>query len=122
MESGTAVKNKELTLTLDELITHYEMSNLADGKSPSIVKWYDDILKAFSKYRKANKQSCSISDFNVDTVRDYVLYLRKKPKFQGHPYTPQQTEPVSMSTVRGHLLGVEGPDHQGWSRPRDTGA
>lgn len=107
MKAGTAVKNKELTKSIDELITHYEMGNIADGKSPSTVRWYNDILRSFCKYRKAKNQSCDILDFNIDTVRDYILYLREKPKFLGHPYTPQQSELVSTNTVRCHIRGFK---------------
>ena len=42
---------------------------------------------------------------NIDTklLREYVLYLLKKTKYENHPYTPAKTEPLSAATVHGHV-------------------
>jgi len=102
-----ATKNKKLALTISELASRYNHSNLADGKSPKTVKWYDEILRLFCMYVKVNPQSEDISLFNIDLVRDYILYLRHKPKFQGHPYTPEQSELLSPKTVQCHVRALK---------------
>jgi len=93
--------------TLTELTNHYELSNYADGKSPKTIRWYSDILKSYIKYRKENGYPYDLSSFNIDSVREYILYLRHKPKFAGHPFTPEQSEAVSTQTVRGHVRGLK---------------
>ena len=45
--------------------------------------------------------------FNIDSVRDYILYLRNRPKFQGHPYTPEQGKALSIRTVQCHVRAVK---------------
>ena len=93
--------------TLGELISNYELSNYADGKSPKTIRWYSDILKSYIKYRKENGYPYDLSTFNIDSVREYILYLRRKPKFTGHPFTPEQKEAVSAQTVRGHVRALK---------------
>jgi len=51
------------TITLDELINRYEVSNQADGKSPRTVAWYGDMLGAFSGYMKEKLPYWDISVF-----------------------------------------------------------
>ena len=93
--------------TIGDLITDFEMSNLADGKSQSTVRWYNDILMFFCKYLKENGQANVIDSFNIENTRKYVLYLRSRNKFDGHPYIPQQHALLSPQTVRGHIRGLK---------------
>ncbi len=99
--------NSKVAPAIDELIASYEMANLADGKSPNTIRWYEDILKAFLGYLKAKQACLDLSGFNIDAVRGYSLYLRHKPRFQGHPYTPQQDEPISPRTVQCHVRALK---------------
>ena len=51
--------------TINKRITHFEMSNLVDGKSESTITWYGDILKLFTRYLKENKHTNRIEEFNI---------------------------------------------------------
>ncbi|MFC1929938.1 tyrosine-type recombinase/integrase [Chloroflexota bacterium] len=106
---GVATKDKRTgaSLTINKLITHFEMSNLVDGKSQKTIRWYNDILKFFCKYLKGNGQVNGIDNFNIESARKYVLYLRSRIKFDGHPYIPQQHALLSPQTVRGHIRGLK---------------
>ena len=103
----TKDKHARASPTIDELITHFEMSNLADGKSQSTIRWYNDILKFFSRYLKENSQANDIDGFDMENARKYVLYLRSRNKFDGHPYIPQQHSLLSPQTVRGHIRSLK---------------
>jgi len=94
-------------LTIDELISRYALSNQADGKSPKTIAWYRDILNQFSTYLKAERYPCHLSAISLDIVRDYVLYLRHKPKFKGHPFTPTQADYLSPRTVQCHVRALK---------------
>ena len=41
----------------------------------------------------------------IDTklLREYVLYLMKRTRYQDHPYTPAKTELLSSATIHGHV-------------------
>ena len=104
-----AIKEKatRTSLTLAKLSSHFEMSNLADGKSKSTISWYSDILKLFLRYLKENRHSTSIEEFNIENARAYVLYLRSRSKFGKYANTEVQHTGLSPQTVRGHIRGLK---------------
>ncbi len=107
MRVATKDKRTRASPTIDDLITRFEMSNVVDGKSPSTIRWYSDILKFFSRYLKENGYINDIGGFNIENARKYVLYLRSRNRFDGHPYIPQQHALLSPQTVRGHIRGLK---------------
>ena len=90
-------------LAIHELVDRYAYSNQVDGKSQKTIKWYSDILRLFLIYLKDNKIISNIYALNMNTVREYILYLRQKPKFKGHPYIPQQDKNISLKTIQCHV-------------------
>jgi site-specific recombinase XerD len=108
MKTETALPQKKVTAqNIKELVGRYELSNIAEGKSPKTIAWYRDMLTQFSVYLKTKQYSSDPSGFNLDTVRGYVLYLRHKPKFEGHPYTPAQAKSISPRTVQCHVRALK---------------
>ena len=93
--------------TINKLITHFEMRNLADSKSESTITSYGDILKLFSRYLKENKHTNRIEEFNIEHARNYVLYLRSRNKFGRYTNTHVQHSRLSLQTVRGHIRGLK---------------
>ena len=100
-------KRNRASPTIAKLSAHFEMSNLADGKSQSTISWYRDILKLFSRYLKENMYSNSIEEFNIENAREYVLYLRSRSKFSQYADTQVQHTGLSPQTVRGHIRGLK---------------
>ena len=107
MRLVTRDKRTRASPTIIKLITHFELSNLADGKSESTITWYSDILKLFSRYLKENKHTNRIEEFNIENARNYVLYLRSRNKFGRYTNTPVQHSGLSPQTVRGHIRGLK---------------
>ena len=108
MKTETALPQKKVAAqNIDELVGRYELSNIAEGKSPKTIAWYRDMLTQFSVYLKTKQYPSDPSGFNIDTVRGYVLYLRHKPKFEGHPYTPAQPDLLSPKTVQCHVRALK---------------
>ncbi len=107
MRVATKDKRTRASPTIDDLITRFEMSNVVDGKSPKTIRWYNDILKFFSRYLKENSQANGIDGFSIENAREYVLYLRSRNRFDGHPFILQQHSLLSPQTVRGHIRGLK---------------
>lgn len=107
MRAATEEKQTRASPTITKLITHFEMSNLADGKSKSTISWYRDILKLFLRYLKENRHSDSIEEFNIENARNYVLYLRSRNKFVRYTNAQVQHSGLSPQTVRGHIRGLK---------------
>ena len=97
------IKIRAKPLTIDELIGRYAVSNQADGKSPKTIGWYGDILTQFLRYLKANGYQGILSTFNMDIIRGYILFLQRRPKFQGHPFISQKGDLLSPKTVQCHV-------------------
>ena len=94
-------------IRLPALVKTYETDNTAEGKSPKTIGWYTEILNSFRKFLIANGYPDNLSSFNLSILRDYVLYLRNKPKYEGHPYTPQQQARLSLQTIRCHIRALK---------------
>lgn len=104
---GEVSMRKKKGLTIDKLIELYEISNQAEVKSERTITWYRYILTAFSRYAQQKWGSNSISVFNIDNIRQYIIDLRNRKSFEGHPYTRVQDKSVSSNTVQGHVRGLK---------------
>jgi site-specific recombinase XerD len=91
------------SLSLPDLIAYYETCNRAEGKSPKTIKWYSDNLKRFHNYLKSRHLPDSLDRIDIRLLREYTLHLLKQCRFASHPFTPVQTNPLSSSTVHGHV-------------------
>jgi len=99
----THVNTKEKAHKLFELIEYYEVCNRAEGKSPKTISWYSANLKSFRNYLKNRHLPDSLDNIDTKLLREYVLYLMKRNRFDGHPYTPAQTDLLSSATIHGHV-------------------
>jgi len=99
--------NQEKANTLSELIGYYEVCNRAEGKSYRTIGWYSANLKRFRSYLKGRHLSESLDTIDKKVLREYVLYLLKRNRFENHPYVPLRTEPLSAATVHGHVRTLQ---------------
>ena len=99
----THVNTPEKAHKLSELIEYYEVCNRAEGKSPKTISWYSANLKSFRNYIKSRHHPDSLATIDTKLLREYVLYLMKRTRYNGHPYTPAKTELLSSATIHGHV-------------------
>ena len=99
----THVNTPEKKHRLSELIEYYEVCNKAEGKSPKTISWYSANLKSFRNYLKSRHLPDSLDIIDIKLLREYVLYLMKRTRYNGHPYTPAKTELLSSVTIHGHV-------------------
>jgi site-specific recombinase XerD len=97
------VNTPEKAHKLAELIEYYEVRNRAEGKSPKTTSWYSANLKSFHNYIKSRHLPDSLETIDTKLLREYVLYLMKRTRYNGHPYTPSKTELLSSATIHGHV-------------------
>jgi integrase/recombinase XerD len=86
-----------------ELINSYELAKRAEGKSPKTVKSYHELLFTFCRYIEENVGYATLSHFTINTFREYVIHLRSRLKFQGHPHIPPGNGGLSIESVRDHV-------------------
>ncbi len=94
---------QEKTHKLFELIEYYEVCNKAEGKSPKTISWYSANLKSFHNYLKNRHLPYSLDNIDTKLLREYVLYLMKRTRYENHPHTPAKPEPLSSATIHGHV-------------------
>ncbi|MFC2044699.1 phage integrase SAM-like domain-containing protein, partial [Chloroflexota bacterium] len=99
----THINTQEKGHKLNELIEYYEVCNRAESKSPKTISWYTANLKSFRNYLNNRHLSDSLDHIDTKLLREYVLYMLKKTRYENHPYTPAKTELLSTSTVHGHV-------------------
>ncbi|MFO7996763.1 MAG: tyrosine-type recombinase/integrase [Dehalococcoidia bacterium] len=97
------VQNQERTHTLSELIEYYEVCNRAEGKSHRTIEWYSANLRRFRSYVTSGHLSESLDTIDKQLLRQYVLYLLKRKRFEDHPNIHCATEMLSTATVHGHV-------------------
>lgn len=73
-------------LDLDKLITHFEQSNKAEGKSPKTVSWYSEMLHDFVDFLQLRETETILAEFDVDNVREFIVHMQDRPL---SPYTVQ---------------------------------
>lgn len=100
---STNVINQETSKKLSECIDYYEFCNRAEGKSPKTISWYSANLKNFRNYLKNRHLPDSLDNIDTKLLREYVLYLLRKTRYEDHPYTPTKPELLSTATVHGHV-------------------
>ncbi len=99
----TQISNQETVKKLTECIDYYEVCNRAEGKSPKTISWYSANLRRFRNYLKNRHLPDSLDNIDTKLLREYVLYLMKRNRYDGHPYTPVKIELLSSATVHGHV-------------------
>ena len=95
--------NQEKSHKLSELITYYEVCNKAEGKSPRTISWYSANLHQFRAYVLNRHLSENVNSIDTKLIREYILFLMAKRRFENHPYNLPTNEPLSSSTVHGHV-------------------
>jgi len=100
---STNTVKQEKAYNLSDLINYYELCNRAEGRSLKTITWYTSNLARFHSYLKSRHLPDSIEHANTKLLREYVLYLLKRHRFENHPYTSAKPEPLSASTIHGHV-------------------
>lgn len=86
-----------------DLINYYETCNRAEGKSPKTIEWYSENLHRFSSFTKNKHISDSLDNIDIRLLREYVLHLMHRTRYDSHPNNPAQAEPLSSATIHGHV-------------------
>ena len=93
----------EKAKAFSELLDYYEICNRAEGKSPKTIIWYTANLRRFHRYLKSRHLPDSIDNIDIKLLREYILYLMNRTRYDEHPYTPTKTEQLSPATIHAHV-------------------
>jgi site-specific recombinase XerD len=91
---------------LSNLINYFELCNKSEGRSAKKVSWYSVNLRRFHQYLRSWHLPDSIQDMDIQTLRQYILFLQNIKKSAGHPNTPTKKELLSVSSVHGYVRNL----------------
>ncbi len=97
------INDGTISRKLSEYIEYYEICNRAEGKSPKTISWYSSNLRRFQNYLKNRHLPDSLNNIDIKVLREYVIFLFKRKRFDGHPYTPVQENLLSSASVHAHV-------------------
>ena len=92
---------------LDKLILQFDAFNRSEGKTPKTVTWYRTSLRLFMDYLIDSGVSPILGQMSVELVREYVLHLQTRNRFEPHPYTPTRDQRLSPISVQGYVRGLK---------------
>lgn len=89
--------------TLDKLVQAFEVRNRASNRSPKTVAWYSNNLRLFLEFLQREGDSLELGEVGLAEVRQFIVFLQSKNKYDGHPLTPTQNRKLSPQTIRAHV-------------------
>ena len=75
--------------------------------SDKTLEFYTDNISKFVAFCHDNYAAVYMAELPDSVLKDYVLYLRTKKKFEGHPFTPESDETIKNSSVRTYTRAVK---------------
>jgi len=97
------VQSLKTKVLINDLIKEFEIQNLILNKSGKTISWYSSNLKIFSQFLNARGHSCNVGEIGMDEVNEFILHLRNKNKYEGHPSMPPQQKKLSDQTILAHV-------------------
>jgi transposase InsO family protein len=85
---------------LTELASEFELYNRTEGKSPKTIEWYNLSLKQFQRFLTQSEQSMKLGNLGEQQVREFILYLQEKTRWQDNPHIPEQRQRIASISVQ----------------------
>ena len=98
-------------LTLMDLHERHARHARTLNKSEKTIDWYRGALEDFCRFLEDAYEIAAparLGDFTLERVRDYILYLRGRPAFVGHPFHAARERPLSDASVNCYVRGLRG--------------
>ena len=95
-----------MEITIDAAYKNFidDCKTYVSGKT---LAFYLDNISKFVTFCHEHYASDLMSDLPESVLKDYVLHLRTKKKFEGHPFTPESDDVIKNSSVRTYTRAVK---------------
>jgi site-specific recombinase XerD len=91
---------------LNELAREFELHNRTEGKSSRTVDWYNLSLKQFHRFLVQSGQPTRLADLGERQVREFILYLQEKNRWQDNPHIPQQSQKLAPISIQSYIRAL----------------
>lgn len=92
---------------LEKLVLQYEAFNRAEGKTARTVNWYGWCLGLFLDWLRQENIDPVLGNVDTGVVREYILHLQKRNRYDAHPYTPDQGNSLSPVSIQCYVRAVK---------------
>lgn len=93
-------------IPLETLAKHFEAYNRSEGKSQQTVLWYSRVLRYFGDYLRGQGLPHTLENLDVGVVREFILYLQTKKKWEGHPCATSE-ENLRAISIQTYVRGLK---------------
>jgi site-specific recombinase XerD len=93
-------------IPLEKLAQHFEAYNRSEGKSARTVDWYRRVLRYFCEWLGELGYSTELEDLNLEVVREFVLYLQTRKKWNRHPHIRSRDGQLAAISVQNYVRGL----------------
>jgi site-specific recombinase XerD len=94
------------TAGLDALFEDYRITIMAEGKSPKTLEAARTALTQFQHFLYHVGSPEDVTVLTRNHIKAFSLYLKMKPCFTSHPYTPAQGRRLSGHTLNCYLRAL----------------
>lgn len=96
-----------LSTGLDELVRGYRLCSLSEGKSEKTVAIVECAVRYLKEFLKGRGLSCDVQAIGASELREFSLYLQRRPRFARHRFTPPQPQNLAGHTVNGYMRALQ---------------
>jgi len=101
------ILGKQSSTTLDKLLNGYRLSSLSEGKSPNTIAIGEASVRYLEEFLTSHGLSTDVTRIGANELRRFSAYLRERPRFAHHRFTPPQSGRLSGHTVNGYMRALQ---------------
>lgn len=101
------ILQKECTSTLDKLVYGYRLSALSEGKSRNTVAIVEAAVRYLEHFLSERGLTTDVVKIGTEQLRLFSVYLRERPRFARHRFTPAQPGHLSGHTINGYMRALQ---------------
>ncbi|MFX1265653.1 MAG: tyrosine-type recombinase/integrase, partial [Promethearchaeota archaeon] len=93
-------------IELSSLGQHFELFNRTEGNSTKTLRWYEQSLKQFQQFLKKTGKLTNLANLGESEVREFILYLQDRRKWQDNPCVRNNHGKLSVMTIQNYIRAL----------------
>jgi site-specific recombinase XerD len=94
------------SVELGDLAQHFELFNRTEGKSPKTISWYNLSLRQLQRFLLETERPTNLGELGEDEVREFIIFLQGKNRWQDNPYVPAQQTKLAAISVQTYVRAL----------------
>lgn len=91
------------TADFSTFLQGFHLYCIAEGKSPTTIRWYMGKLRCFLQYLRMNDLPTDLQEINANHLRSFIVHLQTEVRAdENNPRKPAREEGLSPYTIQGY--------------------